>query len=161
MAIEDEDIRDREHWTVVSREWYSKASDMIPNVGRLCHHRAILAQPSALQQVFYYGRSLVAPIPFQSAKESIMTLFNPILRVSPSPDLSSKLLVTCALETERACSLAPISVLARHLLLYSFTNRVRRTHLTIRLKSAKSMPHMLGLMQSSIYVALLTSLIPC
>ncbi|KAI1755652.1 hypothetical protein F4782DRAFT_362484 [Xylaria castorea] len=79
MAIEDEDIRDREVWTSVSRHWYSKASDKAPTTGRLYHHLAILARPNALQQLYYYSKSLCVPLPFGSAKESIMTLFDPIL----------------------------------------------------------------------------------
>ncbi|KAK6076388.1 telomerase-binding protein EST1A protein [Seiridium cupressi] len=79
MAIEDDDIRDREVWTSVSRHWYSKASDKAPTTGRLYHHLAILARPNALQQLFYYTKSLCVPIPFTSARESIMTLFDPIL----------------------------------------------------------------------------------
>ncbi|KAI0487570.1 hypothetical protein F4859DRAFT_501915 [Xylaria cf. heliscus] len=79
MAIEDEDIRDREVWTSVSRHWYSRASDKAPTTGRLYHHLAILARPNALQQLFFYSKSLCVPIPFASAKESIMTLFDPIL----------------------------------------------------------------------------------
>jgi hypothetical protein len=79
MAIEDEDIRDREVWTSVSRQWYKKASDKAPTTGRLYHHLAILARPNALQQLFYYTKALCVPIPFASAKESIMTLFDPIL----------------------------------------------------------------------------------
>ncbi|KAI1259533.1 hypothetical protein F5Y18DRAFT_293654 [Xylariaceae sp. FL1019] len=82
MAIEDEDIRDREVWTSVSRHWYSRASDKAPTTGRLYHHLAILARPVALQQLFYYAKSLCVPIPFGSARESIMTLFEPILNVS-------------------------------------------------------------------------------
>ncbi|KAI0147282.1 hypothetical protein GGR57DRAFT_256668 [Xylariaceae sp. FL1272] len=82
MAIEDEDIRDREVWTSVSRHWYSRASDKAPTTGRLYHHLAILARPVALQQLFYYAKSLCVPIPFVSARESIMTLFEPILNVS-------------------------------------------------------------------------------
>ncbi len=75
MAIEDDDIRDREVWTGVSRFWYSKAADKSPTVGRLYHHLAILARPNALQQLFYYTRSLTCIQPFQSARESILTLF--------------------------------------------------------------------------------------
>ncbi|KAI1818598.1 hypothetical protein GGS20DRAFT_194570 [Poronia punctata] len=82
MAIEDEDIRDREVWTSVSRNWYSKASDKAPTTGRLYHHLAILARPNALQQLFYYVKSLCVPVPFPSTKESIMTLFDPVLSVS-------------------------------------------------------------------------------
>lgn len=79
MAIEDDDVRHREVWANVSRYWYSKASDKAPTTGRLYHHLAILARPNALQQLYYYAKSLCVPIPFLSAKESIMTLFDPIL----------------------------------------------------------------------------------
>lgn len=80
MAIEDEDIRDREIWASVARSWYSKAADKRPSVGRLYHHLAILARPNALQQVYYYSRSLNAVEPFPSARESIMTLFDPLIK---------------------------------------------------------------------------------
>ncbi|KAL2257684.1 hypothetical protein VTK26DRAFT_9311 [Humicola hyalothermophila] len=85
MAIEDDDIRDREVWTAVSRHWYSKASDKAPTTGRLYHHLAILARPNALQQLYYYSKSLCVEMPFASARESIMTLFEPIL--APTPNL--------------------------------------------------------------------------
>ncbi|RCI12647.1 hypothetical protein L249_0780 [Ophiocordyceps polyrhachis-furcata BCC 54312] len=79
MAIEDDDIRDREIWTGVSRYWYSMASDKSPATGRLYHHLAILARPNALQQLYYYNKSLCVPMPFASARESVMTLFDPLL----------------------------------------------------------------------------------
>jgi hypothetical protein len=79
MAIEDEDIRDRETWAGVARSWYSKAADKNPSVGRLYHHLAILARPNALQQLYYYARSLTCIKPFASARESILTLLDPIL----------------------------------------------------------------------------------
>ncbi|RYP01919.1 hypothetical protein DL764_006014 [Monosporascus ibericus] len=88
MAIEDDDIRDREVWNAVSRHWYSKASDKALTVGRLYHHLAILARPNALQQLFYYAKSLCVPIPFASARESIMTLFDPILKATQPSDLA-------------------------------------------------------------------------
>ncbi|CAN8100461.1 unnamed protein product [Discula destructiva] len=79
MAIEDEDLRDRETWTGVSRHWYSKASDKAPSTGRLYHHLAILARPNAVQQLFYYTKSLCVAVPFKSARDSILTLFDPIM----------------------------------------------------------------------------------
>ncbi|KXJ85207.1 hypothetical protein Micbo1qcDRAFT_128412, partial [Microdochium bolleyi] len=85
MAIEDDDIRDREIWTAVSRHWYSKASDKAPSTGRLYHHLAILARPNALQQLFYYSKSLCVPSPFVSARESILTLFEPLLNRENQP----------------------------------------------------------------------------
>ncbi|KZL80703.1 hypothetical protein CI238_09061 [Colletotrichum incanum] len=84
MAIEDDNLKDREVWTSVSRHWYSKASDKAPTTGRLYHHLAILARPNALQQLFYYAKSLRVPIPFLSARESIMTLFDPHLNGNPT-----------------------------------------------------------------------------
>ncbi|UNI16681.1 hypothetical protein JDV02_003095 [Purpureocillium takamizusanense] len=83
MAIEDDDIRDRETWTGVSRYWYSKASDKSSTTGRLYHHLAILARPNALQQLYFYTKSLCVPVPFPSTRESVMTLFDPLLNGSP------------------------------------------------------------------------------
>ncbi|KAK2006166.1 hypothetical protein LZ32DRAFT_595999 [Colletotrichum eremochloae] len=92
MAIENSDIKDREVWRSVSRHWYSKASDKAPTTGRLYHNLAILedhniiilARPNALQQLFYYTKSLCVPIPFISARKSIMTLFDPHLNGTPT-----------------------------------------------------------------------------
>lgn len=82
MAIEDDDIRDRETWTQVARQWYVKASNMSPTTGRLYHHLAILARPNALQQLYFYGKALSVPEPFAAAKESVLTLFEPILETN-------------------------------------------------------------------------------
>ncbi|KAL0475282.1 hypothetical protein QR685DRAFT_431429 [Neurospora intermedia] len=79
MAIEEGNLRDREIWTGVSRDWYSKASDKSPTTGRLYHHLAILSRPNAVQQLYYYAKSLCVAIPFNSARDSIMTLFDPVL----------------------------------------------------------------------------------
>ncbi|KAF2190348.1 hypothetical protein K469DRAFT_723147 [Zopfia rhizophila CBS 207.26] len=49
MAIEDEDIRNRETWARVARSWYSKAANKNPPIGRPYHYLAILARPNALQ----------------------------------------------------------------------------------------------------------------
>ncbi|KAK0632258.1 hypothetical protein B0T14DRAFT_559970 [Immersiella caudata] len=89
MAIEDDNPRDREVWTAVSRGWYSKASDSAPGTGRLYHHLAILARPNALQQLFYYNKSLCVAIPFVAARDSIMTLFDPIM--APNSSQQSRL----------------------------------------------------------------------
>lgn len=79
MAIEDDEPKDREVWSNVARFWYNKAADKSPNVGRLYHHLAILARPYTIEQLSLYTRSLTCVTPFESAKGSIMTLFNPIL----------------------------------------------------------------------------------
>jgi hypothetical protein len=79
MAIEDDNQHDRDIWTGVSRHWYSKASDKAPTTGRLYHHLAILARPNVIQQLYFYLKSLCVPIPFHSARESVMTLFEPLL----------------------------------------------------------------------------------
>jgi hypothetical protein len=53
MAVVGDDIRDREVWTQVSRQWYLKASSKNPQIGRLYHHLAILVHPNAFQQFLY------------------------------------------------------------------------------------------------------------
>ena len=85
MAIED-DIHAREVWQNVARCWYSKAADKTPVVGRLYHHLAILARPNILQQLFYYCKSLGVSQHFSSARESILTVFDPIF----NPDFGSR-----------------------------------------------------------------------
>ncbi|KFX95339.1 hypothetical protein O988_05846 [Pseudogymnoascus sp. VKM F-3808] len=79
MAIEDDNVRDREVWAQVARQWYLKSANRSPKIGRLYHHLAILARPDALPQLLYYGKSLAVPTPFTAARESIMTLFEPTL----------------------------------------------------------------------------------
>lgn len=79
MAIEQENMQDREHWANVSRHWYSKTSDQIPATGRLYHHLGILAERNVLQQLFYYGKALLTPNPFPPASESIMRLFGRVI----------------------------------------------------------------------------------
>lgn len=79
MAIEDDDVHDRNVWTAVSRNWYSKASDKAPTTGRLHHHLAILARPDVVAQLFFYLKSLTVAIPFKSARDSILTLFEPAM----------------------------------------------------------------------------------
>ncbi|CAN9087722.1 unnamed protein product [Alternaria alternata] len=79
MAIEEERDKDREIWAGVARTWYTKAADKNPTIGRLYHHLAILARPNALQQLYHYSRSLTCVKPFLSARESILTLLDPIL----------------------------------------------------------------------------------
>jgi hypothetical protein len=85
MAIEDDDTRDREVWTAVSRHWYSRASDKAPATGRLYHHLAILARLNALQQLYYYSKSLCVEMPFLPACESIMTIFEPLISRTSNP----------------------------------------------------------------------------
>ena len=79
MAIEDDEPKDREVWSGVTRFWYNKASDKSPTIGRLYHHLAVLARPYTLEQLYLYTRSLTCVTTFESAKGSILTLFNPIL----------------------------------------------------------------------------------
>ncbi|KAI1690375.1 EST1-DNA-bind domain containing protein [Pyrenophora tritici-repentis] len=82
MAIEDEDVRDRETWAGVARSWYIKAADKNPAVGRLYHHLAILARPHVLLQMYYYSRSLASVKPFENARESIKAPLDPLVQES-------------------------------------------------------------------------------
>lgn len=83
MAIENEDMSVRDTWSGVARYWYSKSSDHHPSVGRLYHHLGILARPYCLQQIYYYCKSLTCVQPFWNARESITSLFDPLLGRTP------------------------------------------------------------------------------
>lgn len=79
MAIEDDDVHDREVWAKTARFWYSKAADKTPDVGRLYHHLAILARPNVLFQLFYYCKSLGVTQPFPPSRETVLTVFDSVL----------------------------------------------------------------------------------
>ncbi|TQS36109.1 hypothetical protein Golomagni_03450 [Golovinomyces magnicellulatus] len=79
MAIENDNLRDREIWTNVARNWYTKASSKIPTTGRLYNYLAILSKPDVLEQLYNYSKSICSPNPFTSAHESIKTLFDSVL----------------------------------------------------------------------------------
>jgi hypothetical protein len=79
LAVEENDMGDREVWSGVARCWYNQAVDKNPDTGRIQHHLAVLARPNIVQQLFYYTKSLVSVHPFPSAKDSILLLFNPLL----------------------------------------------------------------------------------
>lgn len=83
MAVEEIDMRDREIWGGVARDWYSKTSNRNPDVGRLYHHLGILARPNAIQQAYYYCRALTCVQPFESAMESLSSLLSPLTKVEP------------------------------------------------------------------------------
>ena len=101
MAIEDDEPKDREVWGNVARLWYEKAADKSPNVGRLYYRLAILARPYTLEQLSLYTRSLTCITPFESARESIMTLFNPILSDKESATQRSSSLETVFIRAHR------------------------------------------------------------
>ncbi|KAK1762905.1 hypothetical protein QBC33DRAFT_460524, partial [Phialemonium atrogriseum] len=79
--LADDDMPNGESWTVVARHRCTKSSDQVPATGRLFHHLAILARSKALHQLFYYVKNLCLSVPYVdlSARESIMTLFDPLL----------------------------------------------------------------------------------
>ena len=84
MAIEDSNLANHKIWADIARYWYQKVADKNPNLSRIQHHLAVLAQPDMLQQLFHYTKSLVSFCPFPNAGESILLLFDPLLDESGS-----------------------------------------------------------------------------
>ncbi len=80
MVIEDEDLKERDIWSGIAHYWYSKAADLSPNIGRLPHHLAVLARPNPYRELFYYTKALDCVQPFLNTNESILTVFDPILK---------------------------------------------------------------------------------
>jgi hypothetical protein len=96
MAIE-EDREIHATWAGVAGRWYVKAADRNPNTGRLYHHSGILERPS-LRKLYLYGRALTSVEPFPNAKESLNTLYTPIVEDEQAlrkGSESADALVTC------------------------------------------------------------------
>ena len=81
MAIEDNELKDREVWSSTFCLWYEKVADKSPNIGRLYYHLARLARPYTSEQFSLYVRLLTYIGPFEKARESTMTLFDPVLDI--------------------------------------------------------------------------------
>lgn len=48
----------------------------VPNEGRIKHHRAIVAHPDVLQQLFYYTTALVSVSPFLNIKKPLYSVID-------------------------------------------------------------------------------------
>ena len=83
MAIEYE-VGVEKVWRNIARFWYDRAANKTPTTGRIYHHLAILARPCSIEQLSLYTRALTCLTSSESARESIMTLFNPILHSQSS-----------------------------------------------------------------------------
>ncbi|CCU77475.1 hypothetical protein BGHDH14_bgh05338 [Blumeria hordei DH14] len=79
MAIEKDDEIEREIWTNIARNWYTKASDKSPTEGRIYNSLANLEDSCALERLYLYYKSLCVPIPFNSTRRTILSLFKPIM----------------------------------------------------------------------------------
>ena len=84
MAIEYEEVGVEKVWRNIARFWYDWAANKTPTTGRIYHHLAILTRPCSIEQLSLYTRALTCLTSSKSARESIMTLFNPILHSQDS-----------------------------------------------------------------------------
>ena len=79
ITIEYDEVRAKDVWRNIARFWYNRAADKIPTTGRIYYHLAILARPCSIEQLSLYTKALTCLTSFESARESLITLFNPIL----------------------------------------------------------------------------------
>ena len=88
MAVEDNDRQNRETWSSVSQYWYNKAWYQHPGSGRISHHLATLSAPFSFKQLSHYLRSLTSILPYDSAKNPVLSILTPVLEghqdLSPS-----------------------------------------------------------------------------
>jgi hypothetical protein len=73
FVIEDHEDPKKE-WLSKASSWYTKTAQQSPMVGRLSHHRGIIADPSgyhALHRAQFFIRSLNCAIVFQEARQSL------------------------------------------------------------------------------------------
>lgn len=79
LKVSQEDSYLSKVWSGVAERWYDKAADKSPNVGRIQHHLAVVAQPDIIRQLFHYSKALVSVTPYPNAGETIMQFFEPFL----------------------------------------------------------------------------------
>ncbi|KAF2278984.1 uncharacterized protein EI97DRAFT_484742, partial [Westerdykella ornata] len=80
--------QDREPWLRVARYWYCKAANMNPSIGHLYHHLGVIARPNALQELYYFARSLTCVERFKLARDSILKLLDDPIEGLPSNSFS-------------------------------------------------------------------------
>jgi hypothetical protein len=85
MAIEG-DQEKHTHWAGVAEEWYLKASNRHPYIGRLYHHLAILSR-SGLHKLAAYRKSLTCVVPFLNAEETLQEWCRMVVSVEDGPSL--------------------------------------------------------------------------
>ncbi|KAE8155446.1 hypothetical protein BDV40DRAFT_311202 [Aspergillus tamarii] len=76
VAIENRGLVDHEIWTGIARDWFNKAADKSPDVGRIQHCLGVLAWPDIVQQLFYDTKSLVSMRPFPQTRVSLQRFFS-------------------------------------------------------------------------------------
>lgn len=76
MALEDQNLRERENWCGIAMYWYNQAEDRAPGLGRIQHSiaLAIVSRPNIVQRLFYHTKSLMTVHIFPGARESIPSL---------------------------------------------------------------------------------------
>ena len=89
MAIEDADPYERDHYAATAYQWYMRTADMQPDVGRLCHHQAVLCRRQPLRQLGLYSLSLTARQSFLSAQDSMHTLLKNAINWQIKPRTNS------------------------------------------------------------------------
>lgn len=62
-------------WVNVAQRWYAKLLRKSPTTGRLYHHLAVVEQRNAVEQLFYFIKSLCVADPFPVGKRSTSRLF--------------------------------------------------------------------------------------
>ncbi|PKS12074.1 hypothetical protein jhhlp_001370 [Lomentospora prolificans] len=78
MAVESESVEDRNLYVGISKYWYYRSIDLAPGVGQRYHHIAILSRPALMGQLLNFTKSLCTRTPFQTARETILTLFTQV-----------------------------------------------------------------------------------
>lgn len=76
MKLEGFGREEQEAWIRAARSWYTRAADMVPDVGRIQYHLAILARPYLLLQLFYHTKSLASVRSFSGTRQRIQELFD-------------------------------------------------------------------------------------
>lgn len=81
------DVEDKETWRTTARDWYAIGITEKPGEGRLHHHLALLCRDVRGQEgraLYHFAKSLTASHPFETARESVLPLFDSALQFQRS-----------------------------------------------------------------------------
>ncbi|KAB8213474.1 hypothetical protein BDV33DRAFT_210171 [Aspergillus novoparasiticus] len=80
VIIENRGLVDGEIWVGIARDWFNKAADQSPDVGRIQHCLGVLAWSDMVQQLFYYMKSLISIRPYPPTRVSLVRFFSPFVQ---------------------------------------------------------------------------------
>ncbi|KAK2595518.1 hypothetical protein QQS21_006746 [Conoideocrella luteorostrata] len=84
VAVKTSNADHKKTWIGIMHHWQAEASDMAPATSSVCHRPALIPQPNAVQQLYVYSKTHRALFVFDTTKNGLNVVFNPLLGPTPT-----------------------------------------------------------------------------